>query len=102
MFPVEDTTQIVFGLPLLGWLFAWFFKVDELVARTRRISSKPRLMPRTDALGYPLCMDPDGRIFVPVRKRVATSETTRVIKFRPERRQTIGEFCFAGVDRRAA
>jgi len=103
MFLIEHTTQIVFALPLLGWLFAWYFKVDELAARTTNLAAKRiSLTPRVDAFGRQVCMDPDGRVFVPVRKRVKANAETRVIQFTPERRQNFGNICWAGPERRFA
>ncbi len=63
----EMTIFAVFACPMLGLLIATYFKLDELAARPKAVIATRRIS-RVDRYGYPICLDPDGSLFVPARR----------------------------------
>jgi len=101
MFPIHYSTEVLFALPLLGFLVARFFKLHSLVAIGPAAQHRSMLIPRVDTVRRPLCMVSDRRMFVPVVKRIPETNTNQVIRLIPERRRNTGELCYYGIDRRA-
>jgi len=64
----EFTIFAVFACPMVCLMIATYFKIDQLAARPR-VAVASRRMPRVDRFGYPVCLDPDGSLFIPARKR---------------------------------
>lgn len=64
----EVTIFAVFACPMVGLLIATCFKLDEFAARPKTAMATRRIT-RDDRYGYPICLDPDGSLFVPVRRR---------------------------------
>jgi len=64
----EFTIFAVFACPMLGLLIATYFKLDELAARPKLAVIPRRVMPCVDRNGFPLCVDPDGRVYVSARR----------------------------------
>jgi hypothetical protein len=65
----EMTIFAVFACPMFGLLIATYFKLDELAARPKA-AVVTRRHSRVDRNGYPICLDPDGSLFIPARKRI--------------------------------
>jgi hypothetical protein len=65
----EMTIFAVFACPMLGLLIVTYFKLDGLAARPRVAVARRRIS-RVDRYGYPVCLDPDGSLFIPSRKRL--------------------------------
>jgi len=65
----EMTIFAVFACPMFGLLFAAYFKLDGLAARPRLAIARRRTS-GVDRHGCPLCLDPDGSLYIPLRKRV--------------------------------
>ena len=65
---MESTIFAVFACPMLGLLIATYFKLDELAARPRAVMISRRNLPCVDRNGYPICVDPDGRVYTSARR----------------------------------
>jgi len=67
---LSNSDSLLVAIPMLGILFAGFFRLDELLGRSKKPVKTRRLTVGSDENGRPLCADPDGRIESPrSRKR---------------------------------
>lgn len=58
--PLSNTDAILIAVPMIGMLFAGFFRLDELLGKPRKAVEHRRQMSGWDEQGRPVCTDPDG------------------------------------------
>ena len=56
----SKTDAILVAVPMVGVMIAGYFRLDEMVGKSGKISEPRRKIAGTDEKGFPLCMDPDG------------------------------------------
>ena len=56
----SNTDAMLVAIPMVGVLFAGFFKLDELFGRPKKPVENRRQMSGLDENGLPVCADPDG------------------------------------------
>jgi hypothetical protein len=66
----SNTDALLVAIPMIGMLFAGFFRLDELLGKPKKMKSVEhrRQMSGWDERGRPLCADPDGRKASPRRR----------------------------------
>jgi hypothetical protein len=64
----SNTDAILMAIPMLGLLFAGFFRLDELVGKPQKKSGPRRQIAGLDKRGRQICIDPDGNIEFDARK----------------------------------
>jgi hypothetical protein len=65
---VSNLDSVVFSIPLLGFLFSVFFRVNDLVRQPVNPALHRCHTVGSDRNGMPLSIDPDGRLRGRVRK----------------------------------
>jgi hypothetical protein len=58
----SNTDTLLVAIPMIGLLFAGFFRLDELIGRTKKSTQQRRQMSGWDKDGHAVCVDPDGKI----------------------------------------
>ena len=58
----SNTDALLVAVPMVGLLFAGFFRLDELFGKTKKSVQTRRSMTGWDKSGRPLCADPDGKM----------------------------------------
>ncbi len=58
--PLSNADLLLFGLPMLGFLFAGLFRIDELLGRSRKGPVRRPLAAGIDQDGMPINIEPDG------------------------------------------
>ena len=63
MVQLSNTDSLLVAIPMVGLLFAGFFRLDELFGKSRKKPVKTRRpMVGLDENGRPICLDPDGQV----------------------------------------
>jgi len=57
----SNTDALLVAIPMVGLLFAGFFRLDEIFGRSKRPVENRRQMSGWDKDGRPVCADPDGK-----------------------------------------
>jgi hypothetical protein len=57
----SNTDALLVAIPMIGMLFAGYFRLDELFGKPKKTKEKRRQMTGWDEQGKPICADPDGR-----------------------------------------
>jgi hypothetical protein len=58
----SNTDALLVAIPMIGVLFAGFFRLDELFGRSKKPVENRRQMSGWDKDGRPVCADPDGKM----------------------------------------
>ena len=58
----SNTDALLVAIPMVGLLFAGFFRLDELFGKSKKTSAPRRQVAGLDANGQPACIDPDGQV----------------------------------------
>jgi hypothetical protein len=58
---VSNADSLLFGLPMIGFLFAGLFRLDELIGRSRKTPMRRTLAGGVDSDGMPIFVEPDGQ-----------------------------------------
>jgi hypothetical protein len=58
----SNTDAILIAIPMLALLFAGFFRLDELIGKSRKNATPRRQRSGVDKQGRQVCLDPDGTI----------------------------------------
>jgi len=66
----SNTDAILIAIPMVGLLFATFFRLDEAFSRYPKPSKNGHPLSCRDKDGHPVCIEPDGKLH---RKPVGTS-----------------------------
>jgi hypothetical protein len=64
----SNTDALLVGIPMVGLLFAGFFRLDEVFGKPKKPATNRRQMSGWDKNGRPVCADPDGRMPDPERR----------------------------------
>jgi len=64
----SNTEAILVAIPMVGILFAGYFRLDEIVGQSGRPKRHRRQVAGSDETGRPICIDPDGTRYVKPRK----------------------------------
>jgi len=64
----SNTDAILIAIPMLGLLFAGFFRLDELLGKPEKPADPKRQRSGLDKHGRQICVDPDGKIENSARK----------------------------------
>jgi hypothetical protein len=56
----SNTDALLVAIPMVGLMFAGFFRVDELVGKSQKTPSHRSQIGGLDERGFPICLDPDG------------------------------------------
>jgi hypothetical protein len=67
--PLSNTDAMLVAIPMVGALFAGFFKVDELFGKPRKPKEHRRQMSGLDENGVQIYADPDGTMPPRTRKK---------------------------------
>jgi hypothetical protein len=59
---LSNTDSLLVAIPMVGLLFAGFFRLDELLGKSKKQAKTRRAIVGLDEKGRPMCVDPDGRI----------------------------------------
>lgn len=59
---LSNSDALLVAVPLVGILFAGYFRLDELVGKSKKPVKSRRPMVGCDEHGLPICADPDGSI----------------------------------------
>lgn len=59
---LSTTDSLLVAIPMVGLLFAGFFRLDELFGKSKKPVKTRRPMVGLDENGRPICVDPDGRV----------------------------------------
>jgi hypothetical protein len=59
---LSNTDSLLVAIPMVGILFAGFFRLDELFGKSKKPVKMRRPMVGSDENGRPICADPDGHI----------------------------------------
>ena len=63
MAQLSTTDSLLVAIPMVGLLFAGFFRLDELFGKSKKKPVKTRRpMVGLDENGRPMCVDPDGQV----------------------------------------
>ena len=65
----SNTDALLVAIPMVGLLFAGFFRLDELFGKSKKPVENRRSMTGWDKSGRPLLTDPDGKVPVDAAKR---------------------------------
>lgn len=57
----SNTDALLIAIPMVGILFAGYFRLDELFGKPKKPTETRRKMSGWDKDGKPICADPDGR-----------------------------------------
>jgi len=63
----SNRDALLVAVPMIGLLFAGFFRLDELFGKPKKPVENRRQMTGWDKNGRPLCTDPDGKTSDPGR-----------------------------------
>ena len=74
---LSNADALLVAMPMLGILFAGFFRLDELFGRTQKKSARRPLAGGMDHNGMPICMDPDGKPLGRMRRKSQSSRGQR-------------------------
>jgi hypothetical protein len=66
----SNTDALLVAIPMVGLLFAGFFRLDELFGKPKKQAEPRRQIAGLDAKGRPVCIDPDGRPVQARRKNI--------------------------------
>lgn len=58
----SNADSLLIAIPMVGLLFAGFFRLDELFGKPKRPVENRRKMSGWDKNGRPVCADPDGKM----------------------------------------
>jgi len=64
----SNTDALLVAIPMVGLLFAGFFRLDELFGKSKKQATPRRQIAGLDAKGRPICIDPDGKSYRSGRK----------------------------------
>ncbi len=56
----SNTDALLVAIPMVGLMFAGFFRVDELIGKSNKVPKSRRQIGGLDESGHPICLDPDG------------------------------------------
>lgn len=59
---LSNTDALLVAVPMVGILFAGYFRLDELVGKSKKPAKMRRPMVGSDLDGRPICADPDGSV----------------------------------------
>jgi hypothetical protein len=59
---LSNTDSLLVAIPMVGILFAGFFRLDELFGKSKKPVKTRRPMVGCDENGRPICADPDGYV----------------------------------------
>ena len=62
MAQLSTTDSLLVAIPMVGLLFAGFFRLDELFGKSKKPAKTRRPMVGLDENGRPMCVDPDGQV----------------------------------------
>jgi len=64
MMQLSNTDSLLVAIPMVGLLFAGFFRLDELFGKSKKKKSVKARRPMVglDENGRPICLDPDGNV----------------------------------------
>jgi hypothetical protein len=62
MVQLSNTDSLLVAIPMVGLLFAVFFRLDELLGKSKKPTKTRRQMVGLDENGRPMCVDPDGQV----------------------------------------
>jgi hypothetical protein len=65
----SDMNALLVAIPMVGLLFVGMFRLDELFGKTQKKTKRRREIAGVDQNGMPICLDPDGNVLNPVRKK---------------------------------
>jgi hypothetical protein len=57
----SNTDAILIAIPMVGLLFATFFRLDEAFSRHTKPSKNGHPLSYRDKDGHPVCIEPDGK-----------------------------------------
>jgi hypothetical protein len=57
----SNTDALLVAIPMVALLFAGFFRLDELVGKSKKTTTHRRPVAGVDSKGRPICLDPDGK-----------------------------------------
>lgn len=57
----SNTDALLVAIPMVGLLFAGFFRLDEIFGKPKKPVENRRQMSGWDKNGRPICTDPDGK-----------------------------------------
>jgi hypothetical protein len=63
----SNTDALLVAIPMVGLLFAGFFRLDEMVGKPKKRTANRRQMSGWDKNGRPVCADPDGKTAEPAQ-----------------------------------
>ena len=58
---LSNADALLVAIPMVGMLFAGYFRLDELLGKPKKTQENRRQMSGWDKNGRPICADPDGR-----------------------------------------
>jgi len=62
MAQLSTSDSLLVAIPMVGLLFAGFFRLDELFGKSKKPVKTRRPMVGLDENGRPMCVDPDGQV----------------------------------------
>jgi hypothetical protein len=62
MIQLSNSDSLLVAIPMVGLLFAGFFRLDELFGKSKKPTKTRRPMVGLDENGRPICLDPDGQV----------------------------------------
>jgi hypothetical protein len=62
MVQLSNTDSLLVAVPMVGLLFAGFFRLDELFGKSKKPKKTRRPAVGLDEDGRPMCVDPDGQV----------------------------------------
>jgi hypothetical protein len=65
----SNADALLVALPMVGILFAGFFRLDELFGKPKKSQPPRRQSTGLDKSGHQICLDPDGKPFPAKSKR---------------------------------
>jgi hypothetical protein len=64
----SNADALLVAIPMVGMLFAGYFRLDELLGKPKKTLENRRQMSGWDKDGLPICSDPDGKQSRPLRR----------------------------------
>jgi hypothetical protein len=58
----SNTDAFLVAIPMVGAMFAAFFRLDEALSRHQKPAEKGHQLSGWDKDGHPVCIEPDGKL----------------------------------------
>lgn len=59
----SNADALLLAVPMAAVMFAWFFKLDELICRPKYRVKAGHSLSQWDCDGNPVCIEPDGTLY---------------------------------------